>query len=385
MERNEMYGLLFTLLRCALTEEMPHLHTALSDVELKALYLCADYYDSAHLVGYALARASLLPDSNAGDAFRKKQMEAIWRTEQQEYEKEQIGAVLEQAGIAHIFLKGAVLRRLYPQPWLRTGADMDVLVKKEEYEEAIQLLCAKLGCTLGLRTPHDAKLRFPSGQYTELHMQLSGTASANGVLSRAWETSLPVEGKRWERMLAPEWFYVYHIAHMAKHFEQGGCGIRPLQDLWIMEQTMPRDEQETNDLLQEANLFSFAETAECLKGRWFSDGKGSALAQRMGDYILAGGAFGAVEKRVAVDQAKTGGRGKNFFARAFLPYETMAEMYPPLKTHRWRLPYYELCRWCRLLFRGSAASVWAELRKNQTISKKDICATEILLKDLELL
>ena len=385
MERNEMYGLLLTLLRCALTEEMPHLEISLSDAEWKALYLCADYYDSAHLVGYALERASLLPDGNAGDAFRKKQMEAIWRTEQQEYEKEQVGAALEQAGIAHIFLKGAVLRRLYPQPWLRIGADMDVLVRKENYEEAIRLLCTKLGCTLGLRTPHDVKLRFPSGQYTELHVQLSGTASANALLSRAWETSLPVKETCWERMLAPEWFYVYHIAHMAKHFEQGGCGIRPIQDLWIMERTMQRDEQETNDLLREATLLTFAETAECLKDQWFSNGEGSALAQRMGDYILAGGTFGIVEKRVAVDQAKTGGRMKNFFARVFLPYETLTEIYPPLKERPWRLPYYEVCRWCRLLFCGRAANVWAELQKNQTISEKEIYATEILLKDLKLL
>lgn len=101
------------------------------------------------------------------------------------------------------------------------------------------------------------------------------------------------------------------------------------------------------------------------------------LAQRMGDYILKGGVFGSVENRVAVDRTKTGGKLKNLFARAFLPFETMSEIYPPLKTHRWRLLYYELCRWCRLLFRGSAGGVWAELRSNQTISREKIRAAEV--------
>ena len=381
MEQNEKLTL--ELLRCALTGESPD--TTLSDEVLKALYLRADRYDLAHCVGYVLERASLLPKSDIGNAFRKKQMEAVWRTEQQTYESERIGAVLEQAGIAHIFLKGAVLRRLYPQSWLRTSVDVDVLVRKEEHEKAIALLCSKLGYTLGLRTPHDARLDFPSGQHAELHVLLSGTESAKEVLSRAWETSIPVEGKLWERVLSPELFYVYHIAHMAKHFEQGGCGIRPLMDLWIMEQTMPRDEKATKELLCKAKLLAFSEAAECLKNHWFSGGEVSDLAQRMGDYILCGGVFGSVEKKVAVGQIKTGGRMKNFIARVFLPYETMAEMYPPLKTHRWRLPYYELCRWCRLLFHGSARSVWAELQSNQTISKEKIRTTELLLKDLELL
>ena len=381
MERIERLTL--DLLRCTLTGETPDV--ALSDETLKAIYRCANRYDLAHCVGYVLERSSLLPKNDVGNAFRKKQTEAIWRTEQQGYECEQIGEVLEEAGIAHIFLKGAVLRRLYPQPWLRTGADVDVLVRKAEQETAIMLLCRKLGCTLGLRTPHDAKLLFPSGQNAELHVLLSGKDFADEVLSSVWQTSIPVEGKQWERALSPEIFYVYHIAHMAKHFEQGGCGIRPLMDLWIMEQTMPRDEKATNALLCKTKLLAFAETAECLKNHWFSEGEDSALAQRMGDYILCGGVFGSVEKKVAVDQIKTGGRMKNFITRVFLPYETMAEVYPPLKTHPWKLPYYELCRWCRLLFRGSAESVWTELRNNQTITKETIRTTEMLLKDLDLL
>ena len=381
MERNEKLTL--DLLRCAITGEDPS--ETPSDGELKAIYSCANRYDLAHCVGYVLERASRLPRSDIGNAFRKKQMEAVWRTEQQTYEIERIGAVLEQAGIAHIFLKGAALRNLYPQSWLRTSTDVDVLVRKEEHEKAIAQLCSKLGYTLGLRTPHDAHLHFPSGQHAELHILLSGTESAEEVLSHAWETSIPAEGKLWERALSPELFYVYHIAHMAKHFENGGCGIRPLMDLWIMEQTMPRDKKETNELLCKAKLLAFAETAECLKNHWFSGGEVSTLAQRMGDYILCGGVFGSVEKKVAVGQIKTGGRMKNFIARVFLPYETMAEIYPPLKTHRWRLPYYELCRWCRLLFRGSARSVWAELRSNQIISKENIRTTELLLKDLKLL
>lgn len=381
MKQNEK--LTIEALRCALTGET--LVKAPTDAEMEAMYLCADRYDLAHCVGYALERASLLPKSDIGNAFRKKQMEVIWRTEQQEYESERIGAVLEQANIAHIFLKGVALRHLYPQPWLRTSVDVDVLVQEKEHEKAIALLCTKLGYKIGLRTPHDTRLDFPSGLFAELHIMLSGTEPAEEALSCAWETSVPIEGKKWERALSPELFYVYHIAHMAKHFEEGGCGVRPLMDLLIMEQTISRDRKETEKLLRKANLLVFAETAEGLKNYWFSGGAGSDLAQRMGDYILSGGLFGSVEKRVAVGHIMTGGRMKYFFTRVFLPYETMTKIYPPLKTHWWRLPYYELCRWCRLLFRGSAEKVWAELRKNRTISKESICTTELLLKDLELL
>ena len=93
----------------------------------------------------------------------------------------------------------------------------------------------------------------------------------------------------------------------------------------------------------------------------------------------------SLTKKVAAGQAVTGGKTKNFFSRVFLPYETMAQIYPALRKHPRRLPYYELYRWCRLLFRGSARSVWAELRENQKVKAEEIRTAESLLKDLELL
>lgn len=86
-------------------------------------------------------------------------------------------------------------------------------------------------------------------------------------------------------------------------------------------------------------------------------------------------------RRTGCDRRKN----EKFFSRVFLPYETMAQIYPALRKHPRRLPYYELYRWCRLLFRGSARSVWAELRENQKVKAEEIRTAESLLKDLELL
>ena len=59
-------------------------------------------------------------------------MGAIFHDTQMEYVKGQLQAALEEAHVAHIFLKGTVLKHNYPVPALRTMSDMDILVYAKE-------------------------------------------------------------------------------------------------------------------------------------------------------------------------------------------------------------------------------------------------------------
>ena len=59
-----------------------------------------------------------------------------------------------------------------------------------------------------------------------------------GVLAQIWDTAVSAGPGSHRLLLADEMFYFYHIAHMVKHFEVGGCGIRPFLDLWIMNHRM---------------------------------------------------------------------------------------------------------------------------------------------------
>lgn len=59
-------------------------------------------------------------------------------------ELEQIGKTLEKANIPFILLKGSVIRKYYPESWMRTSCDIDILVNELDLNSAIRLLCDSL-------------------------------------------------------------------------------------------------------------------------------------------------------------------------------------------------------------------------------------------------
>lgn len=71
------------------------------------------------------------------------------------------------------------------------------------------------------------------------------------ILDRIWNVAEPVEGFSHQYKMPDEWFRFYHLAHMAKHVTNGGCGIRPFLDLWIMDRKAMHDWQNQTALLAE--------------------------------------------------------------------------------------------------------------------------------------
>ena len=106
------------------------------------LYKLSAAHDMAHLTGSALLRRKLLPDGSARNAFEKQVMLSVYRCETQRRELSQLRDTLNAAGVPFLPLKGTVLRTLYPEPWMRTSCDIDILVPEERVDAAAQLLAA---------------------------------------------------------------------------------------------------------------------------------------------------------------------------------------------------------------------------------------------------
>ena len=94
--------------------------------------------------------------------------------------------------------------------------------------------------------------------HVELHYTLIEDhvmPKANDVLSEVWENSLP--GPDGGRVMTDEMFYFYHVAHMAKHFGNGGCGIRPVLDLWLLNRKQGFTKDKRDALLSRGGLLDF--------------------------------------------------------------------------------------------------------------------------------
>lgn len=355
-------SLLFLLLRSGMGEPVA-LPSSLSFARAEAAYRLAKRYDLAHVVAQPLC--GLLPaDCPLAEKLQRAQLSALYRGEQLAYELSALETALTAEGIPFIPLKGAVLRQDYPQPWMRTVGDVDVLVRREELERAVACLTDRLGCEKRTEGTHDVSLFTPGGVHIELHHTLveeGRAAQSAAVLSRVWELSRPEREGGCRYGMPDALFYVYHIAHMAKHVERGGCGVRPLLDLWLLERK-PHDPAARADLLAQSGLVRFAEVCRGLVACRFRGDEPEEAQRRMEAYILDGGLYGSQSNRTAVEQSRQGGKFRYVVSRLFPPADRLSMEFPVLRRHPWLLPGCWLWRFGRLLSGGRMRRSVAELK-----------------------
>lgn len=381
--------LLFALLRNEIGE-IPldmDIKNCITDEALTALYKLSKAHDVAHLVADALDKNDLfLEELETKKYFLQQRSMSIYRYEQIAYELEEICRVFKEGKIEHIPLKGSVIRKYYPQPWMRTSCDIDILVKTEYVDGAANLLEKKLHYKNKSKGSHDISLFSESGVHLELHydtVEEGRAQNANEILSHLWETCVSENGT-YCYALSAEMFYFYHVAHMAKHFEEGGCGLRPFLDIWILDKKMELDSQKRDGLLKRGGLFTFAKTARALSQVWFSGEAHTEITKELETFVLQGGVYGSVKNKVALQQKKKGGKLGYLRERIFLPYQRLRYWYPVLQKHKWLTPFFQVVRWFRFLFKGNVKAAGREIKQNASLDEETRERAAELLKKLQL-
>lgn len=384
-----MEEILFALLRSevcggTISDKMK---AALTPEILQEMYELAKKNDLSHIVGQALGKQGLLGKDELSAQLRKDTKLAAYRYLQQDMAYQQMCSVLEEAKIPFIPLKGSVLRTYYPEPWQRTSCDIDILVPESRLYEAADVLVEKLKFSAPQKTDHDLSMFAPGGVHLELHyatIDEGRLPEAQAVLAHVWDdASVQEEGsvRHWQ---SDEMFYFYHIAHMAKHFENGGCGIRPFLDMWILNHRIPYDAQKRDKLLAEGGMLTFAKKMETLCEIWFSGAQTDALSQQVGDYVIHGGMYRNKKNQFAIQRARGKSKFGYFLQKTFLPHKELKKYYPVLEKHKWLTPACEFARWMKIIFKGGIKRSVHELKTYNEITQEEIETTEDLLKALEL-
>jgi len=217
-----------------------------------------------------------------------------------------------------------------------------------------------------------------------VHFALSATCdtAADALLSRVWEFATPAGQGAYRHVLADEMLYFYHIAHMAKHFVHGGCGVRPFLDLSLLDRAGSEAEQRRDALLTEGGLLRFAQSMRAVAAYWFANGAQTPLCLEVERFILSGGSYGTRQNSVKMRRA-VHRKGKLSFllSRIFLPYSTIKYMYPVLQRHRWLTPFFEVRRWFSLLFSKSARRL---LRRTVRAGKEELADDRAFLREVGL-
>lgn len=362
------------------------------------VYKLSKAHDVAHLVGDALNKSGVFenfPDdidenertaiAKVKEKFDEQIFTAVYRYENINYELERLKETLEEAKIPFIPLKGSVIRKYYPEPWMRTSCDIDILVKEKDADNAAEYLQTQLQYGVDRKGQHDVSMFTASNVHVELHFKLldSDFKQVKDLMD-VWsgdEISLLSDS---EYQMSKELFLLYHIYHMAKHFVHGGCGIKPFIDLWIIKNKVGFDEEKAQKMLQESGLLTFYERSTDLVNVWFEDKDHSEITQEMEDYILQGGVYGTLKQNLAMSQNKKGGKFRHLMSRIFLSYKDMAVYYPSLKKCPILFPFYQVRRWCRILFCGGRKAAMNEIKVNQNITTEEQERAKKLLEELNL-
>lgn len=374
MDEKEVRQTLIEILSAVLNEEAAY---GIAPEILMSVYRLAKEQDLAHVVSTFVLCSQMEIDPELDAGFQREEYHSVCRHEQMKYTLEEICGIFDAAGIAYIPLKGAVLRPYYPCESMRLSCDIDILIREADLNLAIEKLEAR-GYQCGERDFHDVLLYSPNKIQLELHFSVrEGIERLDAVLNDAWQYAVPSAGSR--HTFRKEFFVFHMYAHMAYHFLSGGCGVRSLLDIWIMEHKMNVSCSCAEILLKKAGIYQFAIEMSKIANQCFTEKASDAASDPVVEYICRGGTFGSPENNIALYKTKTDSSTAYLIERLFMPYRLMVRLYPVLKKAPYLLPLFWVVRWVTAVFSGKTKKIAAEMISANSIpdqkvaEMKEIC------------
>ncbi|NLO09094.1 MAG: nucleotidyltransferase family protein [Clostridiales bacterium] len=296
----------------------------------------------------------------------------------------------EKEGIYHQLLKGSVLKGLYPSPELREMSDMDVMIYDEDLRRAKSII-EEMGFSLYKSVKHHDIYRKPPFLVMELHHALydKDVDKVQYEYYRSRKQLRVKEGRKYALQFSIEDFYIYMIAHMAKHFYETGCGIRNIMDVYMYRSIYEPiwDEDIIEKELSKCNLSVFEARICTLSKVWLGGQEADSFSEVLFHYMSDSGIYGKGENGVwgkfALDsQANL----KNYKAYAkrwyyFPPRTYMVSDYPWLK----KAPFLLFAAWGIRAVHGLLSKEGREKRKMLlSIKSEEVSTINHIYKNMQL-
>jgi hypothetical protein len=288
--------------------------------------------------------------------------QSLMRMTEQLEDVSRICEAFEAENIDYMLLKGSKLNRLYPKPELRVMADADILIRLSQRQQ-IQAIMDRLGFRQDVESDHE--LHYDSDAlHLELHKRLvpSYHATEFAYFGDGWDRAVKQTGCCYD--MKPEDEYIFLFAHFAKHYTDGGIGLRHALDLWVFRRAHPAlDDAYVTEELDKLGLACFHENVTALLNKWFADGQGNETSDFLGAFIFQSGVWGDLESRYLAEEAKERNKASSFAAgrlksilRVIFPSREYAQVrYPILRKFPFLLPGVWVVIWVRtLLFNRGA-------------------------------
>ena len=312
------------------------------------------------------------------DSMSRYEPKAVYDYVQRNESLKSIAKSLDAAHISFVPLKGVDICNLYPNPSMRTSSDIDILVQEKDLKNSIKAIESDTDFKFRQRTHHDAQF-FNKRVHLELHFSLlANIKMMDDVLDRAWDYVVPFAENR--SRFTPEYNIFYTVAHAAKHFiQEGGIGIRPLLDLWLLKSKTVYAESKLEILFREAGLLGFYNTCCDLLDAWFDSKPYSDVDKELEALVFSGGVFGSEYTKVMSRKRKNKG-AKYVISRVIRSSDDIKEFFPICEKHPILIPFYQVVRWTRLINPSKRNKVASELKQARNLEQSEIERYDNLLK-----
>lgn len=241
---------------------------------------------------------------------------------------------LTDRGIKHILIKGKSIAKYYPQEELRRLGDIDLLISSKD-KGNVKHIIEKMGAT-HIYERSDEYVDFYRTEKVdiEIHSKIvTGKWFSDAQIYKdfteiVFAKSQVISGQLYEPDFVTS--MVYNVYHTAKHFYEGGCGIRMIADLWLMRKAAEEDIfDEVLKTLEIMGLKNFAIKIFKIGDKWFGNSKEEIVdLPQIQNYIIKSGLYGNGNVNSDVAQMRKSKKGNyigNVFKWLFPSYKQMKE------------------------------------------------------------
>ncbi len=296
-------------------------------------------------------------DENEAAALKTGVMRSMYTTAVQICEQKRLETVLEAGGVKFLMMKGAIIRSMFPRVEQREMGDIDLLIYPECFSDAERVLLENKYTVIEDIKQHKI-FRSPSGVVVEAHHTLCDRVTDKNMYEYFLDYSRHElkEGTKYTYRMTNEDFYIYLLAHMARHFYVKGCGVRNLIDIYIYNNVMAGklDRQYIEAELAKIGILDFTIQMEKLSKVWLENEESSEILDNTLEYMLEGGSYGfdynGIWSRFAKLDLEDYSRKALKRCYYFPPLAYMSEKYPELEEHAWLLPFFWIRRGWETIF-----------------------------------
>ncbi len=301
---------------------------------------------------------SSLLKTEISDQFKSKLVpivkESTITTFLQVMTSKKISNELEKNGIRHQMLKGAVIKDYYPSPEMRQMSDIDLIVYEDSLDKTIEIV-ENMGFTNHGLIKHHVVFTNDADLCIEVHWCLIDDNVDLGqylYFKDNFRAKLK-DGTGYTYEFGIEDFYVYMIAHMAKHFFETGCGIRNLLDIYVYLKKFGEkmDSDYLKRELTNCGIFVFEKHMRKMAFIWLEDQECPGFYENLFSYMLDCGIYGKGENGIWSQLAKeTNAENKNLKMHYYFPsYLFMREKYKWVDKRKYLLPLAWMIRFISAL------------------------------------